>query len=160
MSGDRPADGPLDGTGLAIGIVCARFNGEITEELLTAATKALVAHGVADDAIATYRVPGAFELPVAAQRLAHSGRYDAVIALGAVIRGETAHFELVAQNAAAGIARVALDSGVPVIFGVLATDTPEQARDRTGGAHGNSGEAAALAAIEMASVLGEMPSRR
>ena len=103
------------------------------------------------------RVPGAFELPLVAQKLAASGRFDAVIALGAVIRGDTPHFDFVAGECAAGLARVALDTGVPVIFGVLTTDTVEQASDRAGGKHGNKGADAALTAIEMVRLLRDLP---
>ena len=153
MSAERPRRRELDGRGLRIAIVCSRFNEEITDSLLAATRRALGELMVSEDDIACTAVPGAFELPVVAQRLAVSGRYDAVIALGAVIRGETGHYELVARAAAAGIARVALDSGVPVIFGVLATETLEQARARSDGALGNRGEDAACAAVEMAVLL-------
>lgn len=149
MSVERPRRRHADGRGLRIAIVCSRFNQEITDSLLAAARHRLVELGVSEDDIATELVPGAFELPLVAQRFARSGAFDAVIALGAVIRGETGHYELVAQAAASGIARVALDTGVPVIFGVLATDTIEQARARSGGLLGNHGEDAAVAALEM-----------
>lgn len=137
-------------------IVCSKFNEEITTALLAGAQRALGDHGVGDDNVETFFVPGAFELPLAAKCLAGSGRYDAVIALGAVIRGGTAHYDLVAKAAALGISRAALDTGVPVIFGVLATDTVDQARERSGGALGNRGEDAALAAIEMARFISEV----
>jgi len=156
MSAERPVRRDLDGSGRSIAIVCSRFNEEITKDLLVGAERALREHGVAEEGIVVFFVPGAFELPLVAKRLAASGRYDAVIALGAVIRGETGHYELVAGQAAAGIARAGLDTGIPVIFGVLATETTEQARARSGGELGNRGEDAALAAIEMARLLGEI----
>ena len=158
MSAERPARRELDGSGLSIAIVCSRFNEEITTELLAGAQRALGEHGVAEEGIEVFFVPGAFELPLVAKRLAESGRYEAIIALGAVIRGETGHYELVANEAAAGIARAGLDTGVPVIFGVLATETAEQARARSGGKLGNRGEDAASAAIEMATLLREIPA--
>jgi 6,7-dimethyl-8-ribityllumazine synthase len=158
MSAERPARQEIVGSGLSIAIVCSRFNEEITKVLLAGATSALCDDGVAEDAIDVFMVPGAFELPLIAKRLAASGRYDAVIALGAVIRGDTGHYELVANEAAAGIARAALDTGVPVIFGVLATETTEQAWQRAGGELGNRGEDAARAAIEMAALVKEIPA--
>ena len=159
MSGERPARRDLDGSGLSIAIVCSRFNEEITTNLLAGAERVLREHGVAEDGIDVFFVPGAFELPLLAKRLAASGRYEAIIALGAVIRGETSHYELVANEAAAGIARAALDTGVPVIFGVLATEMIEQARARAGGELGNRGEDAARAAIEMVRLVREIPLR-
>ena len=153
MSAERPDRRVLDGAGLRVAIVRSRFNEDITESLLVAAQKTLHELEVRDDDVVCATVPGAFELPIVAKRLADSGRYDAIVALGAVIRGETGHYELVAQAAASGIARVALDTGVPVIFGVLATETTEQARARAGGALGNRGEDAARAAVEMALLL-------
>ena len=150
MSAERPTRRDLDGRGLRVAIVWSRFNEEVTSSLLAAAERTLDELGVRKEQVACAAVPGAFELPLMAQRFAASGSYDAVIALGAVVRGETGHYELVASSAAAGIARVSLDTGVPVIFGVLATDTVEQARARAGGALGNRGEDAARAAVEMA----------
>ena len=152
MSAERPVRRDLDGRGLRVAIVWSRFNEEITSSLLAAAKRTLDELGVPEDKVVCAAVPGAYELPLIAQRFAASGSYDAVIALGAVIRGETGHYELVANSAAAGIARVGLDTGVPVIFGVLATDTVEQARARAGGALGNRGEDAARAAVEMATL--------
>jgi 6,7-dimethyl-8-ribityllumazine synthase len=157
MSAERPAERDLDGSGLSVAVVCSRFNGDVTSELLAGAQRALAEHGVAGDRAPTFLVPGAFELPLVAKRLAGSGDYDAVIALGAVVRGETGHYELVASQAASGVARAALDTGVPVIFGVLATETTEQARQRAGGELGNRGEDAALTAIEMATLLRRIP---
>jgi 6,7-dimethyl-8-ribityllumazine synthase len=129
----------------------------VTRELLEGALDALRSHDVAEEDVDVVWVPGAFELPLVARRLAASRTYDGVICLGAVIRGETAHFEHVAGQAAAGIREVARDTGVPVLFGVLTTETLEQALDRAGGKHGNKGWDAAMAAIEMASLLDQLP---
>jgi 6,7-dimethyl-8-ribityllumazine synthase len=147
----RRFEGGHDGTGLRIGIALSRFNAAIGERLLQGALEALTTHGVRPADITVARVPGAFELPLLAGRLALD--HDAVLCLGAVIRGETAHFEYVAGEAARGIARLARDCGVPVLFGVLTTDTEQQALDRSGGRLGNRGADVALAAIEMASLL-------
>jgi len=149
-------EGKLDGAGLRIGIVCARFNDLITERLLAGARDGLVRHGVDDDAITVAWVPGSFEIPLAARAMAGSGRYDAVICLGAVIRGATGHYEQVANHCAAGIARAGLDTGVPVIFGVLTTETIEQAIERAGTKAGNKGFEAAAGAIETARVLSQL----
>lgn len=149
-------EGRLDGAGLRIGIVCARFNDLITERLLAGARDGLVRHGVDDDAVTVAWVPGSFEIPLAARTMASSGRFDAVICLGAVIRGATGHYEQVANQCAAGIARAALDSGVPVIFGVLTTETIEQAIERAGTKAGNKGFEAAVGAIETARVLQQL----
>lgn len=145
-------EGPLSGSGLRIACVVARFNGFVTGKLLDGAMTALRAHEVDDRNITVAWVPGAYEIPTAAKWAAESGRFDAVICIGAVIRGETAHFEYVAGAAAEGIARVALDSGVPCIFGVLTVDSVEQAMDRAGGKEGQKGEEAARAAVEMANL--------
>jgi 6,7-dimethyl-8-ribityllumazine synthase len=134
-------------------IVAARFNGAIVDALLSGCVRRLEALGVSPSRIETHQVPGAFELPVAAKALAHSGRFAAVICLGAVIRGDTPHFEYVAGEAARGIQAVAISETLPVIFGVLTTDTEEQARQRAGGVHGNAGENAADAAVEMAALM-------
>jgi 6,7-dimethyl-8-ribityllumazine synthase len=136
-----------------IAIVAARYNEQITARLVEGARGGLDAHGVASDDIDLVWVPGAFEIPLVARRLAEGGRHDAVICLGAVIRGETAHFDLVANEAARGVAAVSLDSGVPVIFEVLATDDLAQAEARAGGPHGNKGWEAAASALEMVAVL-------
>jgi 6,7-dimethyl-8-ribityllumazine synthase len=149
-------EGRLDGAGLRVGIVCARFNDLITERLLAGARDGLVRNGVDDDAVTVAWVPGSFEIPLAARTMASSGRFDAVICLGAVIRGATGHYEQVANQCAAGIARAALDSGVPVIFGVLTTDTIEQAIERAGTKAGNKGFEAALGAIESVRVLQQL----
>jgi 6,7-dimethyl-8-ribityllumazine synthase len=149
----RELQGDLQGQGLRISVVVARFNELITSKLLEGAESGLARYGVASDDVTVVRVPGSFEIPVAAKGLAETGTYNAVICLGAVIRGETDHYEHIGGAAARGIANVSLSTGVPVIFGVLTTDTVEQAMDRAGGKQGNSGYNAALAAIEMANLL-------
>jgi 6,7-dimethyl-8-ribityllumazine synthase len=141
----------LDGTGLRIGIAVSRFNRTVTRALLDGARQTLAGAGVADGDVTVVWVPGAFELPLVAARLAAS--HDAVVALGAVIRGETPHFDYVAGECARGLAQVALRTGVPVIFGVLTTDTLDQAWARAGGAEGHKGREAAAGAIEMARLL-------
>jgi 6,7-dimethyl-8-ribityllumazine synthase len=151
--------GVHDGAGARVGVVVARFNEMITSKLAAGAKAGLSAHGVAEDAVDVAWVPGAFEIPLVARRMAASGRYDAIVCLGAVIRGDTAHFELVANEAARGISEVARDTGVPVIFEVLATDTIEQAEARAGGSHGNKGWEAAEAALEMAWLLDRLPGK-
>ena len=145
--------GGSNGEGLRIAVVVATFNDFITSKLLEGALAALDRHGVRDGDITVARVPGSFELPLAAKKLAESARHDAVICLGAVIRGETDHYEHVAGEAAKGIANASINSGLPVIFGVLTTDTLEQAINRAGGKQGNTGYNAALAAIEMANLM-------
>ena len=145
--------GGTDGEGLRIAIVVATFNDFITSKLLDGARAALSRHGVRDDDVSVASVPGSFELPLVAKKLAESGQHDAVICLGAVIRGETDHYEHVAGEAAKGIANAGFSSGVPVIFGVLTTDTLEQAINRAGGKQGNNGYGAGLAAIEMANLM-------
>jgi len=134
-------------------IVAARFNEEIVEKLLAGCLSRLAALGVSGDRIETDRVPGAFELPLAAQTLAQTKKFAAVVCLGAVIRGDTPHFDFVASQAASGIQQAALTTGVPIIFGVLTTDNLQQALDRSGGKHGHAGERAADAAVEMAALL-------
>jgi len=141
------------GHGLRIGIVVARFNQAVTDALLHGAVGALTAAGVADDAIDVTVVPGAYELPLGAQRLASTGRYDAIVCLGAVVRGGTPHFDYVASAATLGIGEVARRFDLPVAFGVLTTDTMDQALARAGGDHGNKGHDAAVTALEMAQVL-------
>jgi len=138
------------------GIVVGRFNEMITKQLVAGAVNALTRHGVADEAITVAWTPGSFEVPLAAKTMAESGKYDAVLALGCVIRGGTPHFDYVAGQAAAGVARVCLDSGVPVLFGMLTTDTIEQAVERAGTKAGNKGADAAIAAIEMVSLLEQL----
>lgn len=152
----RVIDGKLWGEGLRFGIVVSRFNGFITERLVEGAIDGLVRHGVRDDDIDILRVPGAFEIPVATKRLAALNRYHAIVCLGAVIRGATSHFDYVAGQVSSGIARVALDTGVPCIFGILTTETVEQAIERAGTKMGNKGWEAALSAVEMANVLAQL----
>ena len=149
--------GDLHARGRRFAIAIARFNQLVTRKLLDGAVEALRSHDVGEDDIDVVWVPGAFELPLAARRLALSNTYDGVICLGAVIRGETAHFEHIAGQAAAGIREAAEAAGVPVSFGVLTTETLVQALDRAGGKHGNKGWDAAVAAIEMASLLEQLP---
>jgi 6,7-dimethyl-8-ribityllumazine synthase len=144
-------EGELDATGMRFAIVAARFNRDVTEPLCAGAEKMLRDHGAADVHVAW--VPGAFELPLVAKRFAQSGAVDAVVCIGAVIRGETPHFEYVAGAAAGGIARVAEQTGVPVLFGVLTTETREQALERAGGRLGNKGSEAAAGAVEMANLV-------
>lgn len=158
--GSQVFEGQLSGTGMRVGLVCARFNGFITESLLSGARDGLRRHGVADDDVDVAWVPGAFEVPLVAQRLASSGRYDAVITLGAVIRGATGHYDLVAGHCAAGVARAQLDTGIPIVFGVLTTETIEQAIERAGAKAGNKGTEAALTAIEMVDLLRRLPGAR
>jgi 6,7-dimethyl-8-ribityllumazine synthase len=142
-----------DGTGRRFAIVASRFNSAVTEKLVDGAHSCLVSKGVSDDDITVVLVPGAFEIPLAAQEVAESGLYDAVICLGAVIRGQTSHADLVSREAARGIADVGRVTKVPCIFEVLATEDLAQAEARAGGSHGNRGWDAAEAALEMASVL-------
>lgn len=145
-------EGSLDGNGLRVCIVAARWNEFITNKLVEGARAALTSCGVQDEDITVAWVPGSFEVPTAARWAANTGHYAAVICFGAVIRGETAHFEYVAGGAAEGIAATALQTGVPVIFGVLTCETIQQALDRTGGKEGHKGEEAGRAAIQMANL--------
>jgi 6,7-dimethyl-8-ribityllumazine synthase len=149
-------EGKLDAKGLSFGIIVGRFNSFIGERLLDGALDALIRHGAEDSRIDVMRVPGAFEIPLAAQKMAALGRYDAVICLGAVIRGSTPHFDYVSSEVSKGVAAVSLESGVPVIFGVLTTDTIEQAVERAGTKAGNKGFDAAVTAIETVNVLKEL----
>ncbi|MBK5223394.1 MAG: 6,7-dimethyl-8-ribityllumazine synthase [Acidimicrobiia bacterium] len=146
-------EGSLDASGLRVAIVCGRFNDLITDRLLTGAEGALRRLGASTDDVSVVWVPGAFEIPLVAQQRAASGEVDAVIALGAVIRGATGHYDQVANQVAAGLQRASLDTGVPVVFGVLTVDTIEQAIERAGTKAGNKGEEAAATAIEMANLL-------
>ena len=143
----------LLGEGLKFGIIVSRFNDFITSKLLEGAEDALLRHGVNEDDIEVTWVPGSFEIPLVAQKLAGTKRYDAIICLGAVIRGGTPHFEYVAAEVTKGIAQVALNAGLPVVYGVLTCDTIEQAIERAGTKQGNEGARAALTAIEMANLL-------
>ncbi len=149
-------EGNLIGTGLKIGIVVSRFNELLGSRLLSGANDALVRHGVAVDDIDVAWVPGAFEIPLVAGKMAASGRYDALIALGVVIRGGTPHFEYVASEVSKGVAKISADSGVPVMFGVITADTIEQAVERAGTKAGNKGWEAATGAIEMAHLMREL----
>lgn len=142
-----------DGSGLRIAIAVSRFNENVTRRLLQGARDALRKCGVPEESVDVTWAPGAFELPVVAQAQARSGRYDAVVCLGCVIQGETTHDRYITLGATVGLARVALDASLPVTFGVLTTETLEQAEARSGGSHGNKGEDAALAAVEMANIL-------
>ncbi len=146
-------EGKLDAKGLKVGIVVARFNSFIAERLLEGALDALIRHGADDKNIDVARVPGAFEIPLATAKMAQSGKYDALICLGAVIRGSTPHFDYVASEVSKGVAQVSLSSGVPVAFGVLTTDTIEQAVERAGTKAGNKGFDAAMTAIETANLF-------
>ena len=146
-------EGNLDGKGLTFGIVVSRFNSFICERLLEGALDALVRHGVSDADVTIARIPGAFEIPLAAQTMAASQKFDAVICLGAVIRGSTPHFDYVASEVSKGVASVSLQTGVPIAFGVLTTDTIEQAVERAGTKAGNKGFEAAVTAIETIHVL-------
>jgi 6,7-dimethyl-8-ribityllumazine synthase len=148
--------GNLVGTGLKIGIVVSRFNEFITSKLLGGALDTLSRHGVNDNDIEIAWVPGSFEVPLVAEKMASSGKYDAVVCLGAVIRGSTPHFDYVAAEVSKGIATVSLKTGLPVIFGVITTENIEQAIERAGTKSGNKGADAAISAIEMANLLREL----
>ena len=149
----RELKGDLNGQGLRVAVIVARFNEVVTRQLLSGAVDTLTRHGVNDDEISVAWVPGAFELPVVAKAMAKTGRYDSIICLGAVIRGETGHYEMVAGHASGGIGSIGTDTGVPVIFGVLTTENMEQAINRSGGKSGNLGSNAAVAAIETARLI-------
>ncbi len=148
--------GELQGDGLRVALVVSRFNEAVTSRLLAGAQQALERHGVPDANVDVAWVPGAFELPVAARTLAESRRYDAVVCLGAIIRGETPHFEFISAEVARGIGQVALETGIPTIFGVITPNTLEQALDRAGGKVANKGYDAAVSAIEMANLLRQL----
>lgn len=152
----RYIEGKLKGDGKKIAIVVSRFNDFITSRLLDGALDGLARTGVADEDIAVVRVPGSFEIPLVAKRLASSGSYNAVICIGAVIRGETPHYEHVAREVTKGIAQTSLELDVPVVYGLLTTDTIEQAVERAGTKSGNKGFDAALTAVEMASLNDEL----
>ena len=149
-------EGDLQAAGKKFGIIVSRFNSFVSERLLEGALDTLFRSGAEEGAVDVVRVPGAFEIPLMAQKMAQSGSYDAVICLGAVIRGATSHYDLVANEAAKGIAQVGLDSGVPTIFGVLTTDTIEQAIERAGSKAGNKGSESAMTAIEMINLLNQI----
>ncbi len=149
-------EGQLIGKGKRFGIVVSRFNDFITEKLLGGAMDALLRTGVKESDIQVIKVPGAFEIPLAAQKVIQAGHYDAVICLGAVIRGSTPHFDYVCAEVSKGIAQVSLESGIPVIFGVVTTDSVEQAIERAGTKSGNKGWSAAMSAVEMANLMGTL----
>ncbi|MBD3176771.1 MAG: 6,7-dimethyl-8-ribityllumazine synthase [Armatimonadia bacterium] len=149
-------EGHLDARGLRVGVVLSRFNSFVTTKLLDGARDALVRHGASEDDLAVAWVPGAFEVPLVAKKMAEGGQYDAVVCLGAVIRGDTPHFDYVAGESAKGIAQVALDTGVPVVYGIVTTEPLEQAIERAGTRMGNKGAEAAMTAIEMARLLASM----
>jgi 6,7-dimethyl-8-ribityllumazine synthase len=149
-------EGNLVGTGLKIGIVVSRFNEFITGKLLSGAEDSLKRHGVSEEDVTVVWVPGAFEIPLAAKKMADSGKYDSVITLGTVIRGATPHFDYVSSEVSKGVASISMSSGIPVIFGVLTVDTIEQAIERAGTKAGNKGWEAAAGAIEMGNLYREM----
>jgi len=149
-------EGSLQGKGRRIGIIVARFNSFISEKLLEGALDSLIRSGVSEDDIDVARVPGAFEIPLVAQKMAGSGSYDAVICIGVVIRGATPHFDYVAGEVAKGTAQVMLDSGVPILFGVLTTESIEQAIERAGTKAGNKGADVAVAALEMINLMEQL----
>jgi 6,7-dimethyl-8-ribityllumazine synthase len=153
MKINKTFEGMLLGEGFKFGIVVARFNDFFTNKMLEGAWDALIRHGVNEDDIEVAWVPGSFEIPLAAQKLANTKRYDAVICLGAVIRGGTPHFEYVASEVTKGIAQVGLNTGIPVIYGIITADTLEQAIERAGTKQGNEGTKAANTAIEMANLM-------
>jgi 6,7-dimethyl-8-ribityllumazine synthase len=155
---NRVLQGSLDASGLRIGVIVSRFNEFITEQLAKGALEVLQKHGCRRENIHFVRVPGAWELPIAAKHLIP--RCDAIVALGAVVRGDTPHFDYVAGGAADGLQRVSLDSGVPIAFGVLTTDTLQQAMDRAGGKSGNKGSEAAEVAIELANLTRQLKERQ
>ncbi len=149
-------EGNLNAEGLKFAIIVSRFNDLVTERLLSGAMDALLRHGASSENITIYRVPGAFEIPLIAKKTAKTGKYDAIICLAAVIRGATPHFEYVSAEVSKGIASVMLETGYPIAFGVLTTDTIDQALERAGSKSGNKGWSAALSALEMANLLRNM----
>jgi 6,7-dimethyl-8-ribityllumazine synthase len=149
-------EGRLQGEGLSVAIVVSRFNDLITRQLLAGAQDGLRRHGVEAEKVDVAWVPGSFEIPLVARKLAESGRYQAVVCLGAVVRGETLHFEYIASQVSSGIARVSMETGVPVIFGIITADSLEEALERAGGKMGNKGYDAAVSAIEMANLMRAM----
>ena len=152
----KKLEGNVVAKGIKVGIVAARFNEFIVSKLISGAEDALVRHGVSEDDIDLAWVPGAFEIPVIAKKMAESGKYDAVICLGAVIRGSTSHYDLVCNETSKGIAQVGLQTGVPTLFGIVTTDTIEQAIERAGTKAGNKGYDAACSAIEMINLIREI----
>ncbi len=156
MSNIKTIEGDFTGSGGRFALVVGRWNSFVVEHLLEGAVDTLRRHGVGDEQMTIVRAPGAFEIPLVCQKVARSGNYDAIIALGAVIRGGTPHFEYVAGECTKGLAQVSMDSGVPVAFGVLTVDSIEQAVERAGTKAGNKGAEAALSALEMVSLLGSL----
>ncbi len=152
----RTIEGMYNGEGLKIAIVASRFNEFITNKLVSGAEDCLLRHGVSGDDIALAWVPGAFEIPMTAKKIAKSEKYDAIICVGAVIRGATSHYDYVCAEVSKGIAQVSLETGVPVLFGVLTTDTIEQAIERAGTKAGNKGTDCAMSALEMVNLLKEL----
>lgn len=152
-------EGKITGEGKKFGVIVGRFNDFISDRLLAGALDALVRHGTKDEDIDIVKVPGSFEIPLLAKKLAQKKKYDAIICLGAVIRGATPHFEYISAEVSKGIAHVSLESGVPVIFGVITTDTLEQAIERAGSKSGNKGWTAAVAAMEMANLVESLNKR-
>jgi 6,7-dimethyl-8-ribityllumazine synthase len=150
-------EGSFDGRRLRVGVVVARFNEAVSERLLAGALDGLKRHGVAEEDVSVAWVPGAFEVPLVAERLASSGEFDALVCVGAVIRGETAHFDYVAGESAAGISAASRKTGIPIANGILTTEDADQAIQRAGGKAGNKGFEAALAALEMANLLASLP---
>ena len=153
MSGYATIEGKLDAKGLKTAVIASRFNDFVTAKLIEGAVDCLLRHGSVNEDTNVIRVPGSFELPLAAQKAASSGKYDAVICLGALIRGQTPHFDYIAAEVTKGVAQVSLDTNLPVTFGVITADTLEQAVDRAGAKAGNKGFEAALSAVEMADLL-------
>ena len=156
MSDLKTLEGDFTGTNGKFALVVGRWNSFVVEHLLEGAIDALRRHGVSDDQMTVVRAPGAFEIPLVCKKVADSGNYDAIVALGAVIRGGTPHFEYVAGECTKGLAQVSMDSGIPVAFGVLTVDSIEQAVERSGTKAGNKGAEAALSALEMVSLLGKL----
>jgi 6,7-dimethyl-8-ribityllumazine synthase len=152
-------EGSHDSPAGRFAIVAARFNQDVVMHLVDGAKEGFKSKHIAEDSIDLFWVPGSFEIPLVAQRLANSGKYAAVVCLGAVIRGDTDHYDFIAREAARGVAQAGLTTGVPVIFGILTCATEEQALDRAGGKEGNKGYDAALAAVEMASLLQKLPGK-
>lgn len=152
-------EGQLNAAGKRFALVVSRYNEFFSSRLLSGAEDCLLRHGAAPEDVEVWRVPGCFELPLVAKKVAQTGKFHAVVCLGAILRGQTSHFDLVASEAAKGVARVSLETDVPTIFGVITTETIEQAVDRAGARAGNRGAEAALAAIEMASVLEDLSGR-
>ena len=153
MAEPRVHEGELDASGKKFALVVSRYNDFVGNRLVEGSKDTLLRHGADPESIEIYKVPGSFEIPLTARRVAESGRFDAVVCLGAVIRGETPHFDFVAGQAARGVNQVSLDTDVPVVFGVITTDTLEQAIDRAGARTGNRGAEATLAAVEMANLM-------